>query len=90
MSNTCIVGDPDSHGGTITSGAARTTLGGIPVAHIGSTVSPDPIPGHSGKTIVSSATSGRTTVGGIPVAADGAGVSCGATISASASRTQIG
>ena len=45
---------------------------GIPVAHVGSSVSPDPIKGHSGKSITGPAASGRTTVGGKEVAGNGA------------------
>lgn len=89
MAAVLVIGDPDSHGGAVTSGSSRTTVNGIPVAHVGSSVSPDPIPGHSGKTIVSPAASGKTTVGGKAVAGAGAGVSCGATISATNHKTTV-
>lgn len=89
MGMVLVVGDQDSHGGAVTSGSSQTTVNGIPVAHVGSTVSPDPLPGHSGKTITSPAASGKTTVGGKAVAGSGAGVSCGATISATNNKTSV-
>ena len=79
MAAVLVIGDPDSHGGAVTSGSSRTTVNGIPVAHVGSSVSPDPLPGHSGKTIV----------GGKKVAGSGAGVSCGATVSATNHKTTV-
>ena len=79
MAAVLVIGDPDSHGGAVTSGSSRTTVNGIPVAHVGSSVSPDPLPGHSGK----------TTVGGKKVAGSGAGVSCGATVSATNHKTTV-
>jgi uncharacterized Zn-binding protein involved in type VI secretion len=89
MGAVLVVGDPDSHGGAVTSGSSRTTVAGINVAHVGSSVSSDPRPGHSGKSIVGPAASGKTTVGGIAVAGNGAPVSCGATVSATHSRTTL-
>nr|DAH08914.1 MAG TPA: hypothetical protein [Caudoviricetes sp.] len=90
MGAVCVVGDPDSHGGAVTSGSSRTTVAGIPVAHVGSSVSPDPIPGHSGKSITGHAATGRTTVGGQAVAGNGAPVSCGASVNATHNRTFVG
>lgn len=89
MGAICVVGDSDSHGGAVTSGSARTTVAGIPVAHVGSSVSPDPIKGHSGKSITGPAASGRTTVGGKEVAGNGAPVSCGALVVASNNRSTV-
>lgn len=89
MGAVCVVGDSDSHGGTVTSGSSRTTVAGSNVAHIGSSVSPDPKPGHSGKSIVGHAATGRTTVGGKEVAGNGAPVSCGAAVIASNNRTTV-
>lgn len=90
MGAVCTVGDSDSHGGVVTSGSSRTTVAGINVAHVGSSVSPDPRPGHSGKSITGHAATGRTTTSGKAVAGNGAPVSCGATVIASHSRTTVG
>jgi uncharacterized Zn-binding protein involved in type VI secretion len=89
MGAVLVIGDPDSHGGAVTSGSQRTTVAGIPVAHVGSSVSPDPRKGHNGKSIVGPAASGKTTVGGAQVAANGAPVSCGASVSATHSKTTL-
>lgn len=89
MGAVLVIGDPDSHGGAITSGSASTTVAGIGVAFVGSSVSPDPKKGHSGKTIVGPAASGKTQVGGKPLAGNGAPVSCGATITATHSKTVL-
>ena len=88
MGAVLVVGDGDSHGGAVVSGSARTTVSGIRVAHVGSSVSPDPLR-HSGKSIVGPAASGKTTVGGQAVAANGAPVSCGASVGASHNRTTL-
>lgn len=90
MGAICVVGDSDSHGGAVTSGSTRTTVAGISVAHVGSSVSPDPIKGHTGKSIVGHAATGRTTVGGKAVAGNGAPVSCGASVIASNNRSFVG
>lgn len=89
MGAVLTIGDSDSHGGAVVSGDSRTTVAGIPVAVVGSSVSPDPIPGHSGKSIVGPAASGKTTAGGKPLAGSGAPVSCGASVSASHSKTTL-
>ena len=90
MGAVCVVGDVDSHGGSVISGSARTTVAGSKVAHVGSSVSPDPIPGHTGKSITGHAATGRTTVGGQAVAGNGAPVSCGASVIAANNRTTVG
>lgn len=90
MGAICVVGDSDSHGGAVTSGSTRTTVAGIPVAHVGSSVSPDPIKGHTGKSIVGHAATGRTTVSGKAVAGNGAPVSCGASVIAGNNRSFVG
>ena len=89
MGAVLVIGDPDSHGGSVASGDARTTVAGIPTAFVGSSVTPDGRPGHSGKSIVGPAASGRTTVGGRMLAGNGAPVSCGASVSATHSRTTL-
>ena len=90
MGAVCVVGDADSHGGSVTSGSARTTVAGSNVAHVGSSVSPDQIPGHNGKSITGHAATGRTTVGEQAVAGNGAPVSCGASVIAANNRTTVG
>lgn len=90
MTPVCVVGDPDSHGGNITSGSSKTTVAGISVALVGSSVSPDPYKGHNGKSITSHGATGKTTSGGKAVAGQGGSVSCGATIIATNSKTTIG
>ena len=89
MSAVLVIGDPDTHGGNVASGDSRTTVACIPVALLGSSVTPDGLPGHSGKVIVGVAASGRTTAGGIPVAASGAPVNCGANVTATHSSTTL-
>lgn len=90
MGAVCVVGDSDSHGGAVTSGSSRTTVAGISVAHVSSSVSPDSIVGHTGKSITGHAATGRTTVPGGAVAGNGAPVSCGASVIASNNRTTVG
>ena len=89
MGAVLIIGDPDNHGGAVVSGSSRTFVAGIGVAHVGSSVSPDPRPGHSGKNIVGPAASGKTIVGGVALAGNGAPVSCGAAVSATNSKTVL-
>lgn len=89
MPAVCVIGDPDSHGGSITGGASGTTVHGIPAAYVGASVSPDPIPGHSGKSIVGPGCSGKTLVlgGSKPMVTTGGAVSCGASVTATGSKT---
>ena len=90
MTPVCVIGDPDSHGGAITSGASKTTVAGIPVAVVGSSVSPDPYKGHNGKSVIGHGATGKTTAGGAAVAGQGGSVSCGASIIATNNKTTIG
>ena len=87
MTAVAVIGDSDSHGGSVTSGSSKTFVAGIGVATVGSEVSPDPIPGHVNKTITSPGNSGKTTVEGKQIASEGALVSCGATINTSHNKT---
>ena len=84
-----VVGDKDSHDAPVTSGSAKTTVAGIQVATVGSTVASDKL-GHSGKTITSHGNTGKTTVGGQAIATTGAKVSCGATVTATHNKTTAG
>jgi uncharacterized Zn-binding protein involved in type VI secretion len=69
------LGDPGSHGGTVTSGSPDTTANGIPVARVGDTYS---CPIHGSNPIVSG--SSDTTANGQPVARVGDVTACGATL----------
>ena len=79
------VGDAISHGGTITSGAARTLAEGQPVARQGDAVSCSE---HGMQTITGG--SGTVLVEGKPMARVGDAISCGATIIAGAATVQAG
>ena len=58
-----VIGDVSSHGNVATSGASRTTVGGIPVCFVGSSVSGDPHD-HGPNSIVSPGNAGKVIVGG--------------------------
>jgi len=76
------LGDPNSHGGRVTSVAAsQFTVDGIPVARVGDTCS-CPLPGHTHCVIIEG--NPYHTVDGIPVAYEGHKTSCGAELQASA------
>ena len=71
------LGDPTSHGGSVTSAASHFTVMGIKVARLGDQCT-CPIPGHDNCVIVE----GDTTwlIDGRPVALEGHKTSCGATL----------
>jgi len=71
------IGDPTSHGGTVTSATARLNIMGKDVARKGDTCS-CPMPGHSGCTIA--AGDPNHTIDGVPVAYEGHKTTCGATL----------
>ena len=89
MGSVLTIGDPDNHGGAVISGSTRTMVAGIGVAHVGSSVTPDPIPYHTGKSITGPAASGKTRVGGVALAGHGAPVSCGASVMATHHKTAL-
>lgn len=76
----------DVAGGAIINGATTVTADGIPVAQLGSAVSPHGPPPHSGNVIVVG--SGTVYAEGIPIARLGDAASCGDVI-AVASTTVI-
>lgn len=91
MAYVCVVGDPDSHGGSITSGDGKLTIQGNVVAIVTSSVSPDPIPGHSGKSVTGPGHGRNITIHGKKVIVSGAPVSCGAsTVASLQSKFSIG
>lgn len=72
------LGDPTSHGGSVTSVAAtQTDVMGKPLACVGDPCS-CPVPGHSGCTIVQG--DPHWNIGGKAVALHGHLISCGATL----------
>ena len=85
---TLIVGDVSSHGNVVTSGAARTKIGGIHVAHVGSSVTGDGN-NHGPNEIATPGTNSKTKVGGIPVAAVGATTACGGVMGAPERKTKF-
>ncbi len=90
MAQVIIVGDKSNHGNVCTSGAAKTLIGGIPVAYVGSSVSGDPLD-HPANSIVSPGPNGKTRLSdGTLIACHGAGTACGGSMQASVLKTRIG
>lgn len=81
------LGDSTSHGGTVTSAAATTTLFGKQVACVGDAVS-CPKDGHNNCTIAEG--DPGWLVGGKPVALDGHKASCGAVLISSLPQVSKG
>lgn len=78
------IGDPISHGGSITGGSTTVTAGGAGVARVGDTVVCST---HGPQTITQG--SSRVTADGQGVAYDGALVSCGATVIATLTTVEV-
>lgn len=79
-------GDASSHGGTIISGAGKTTADGLPVARVGDLHS-CPIPGH-GTTAISSG-SPTLLVEGKAAARVGDSCGCGAVITSGSPDIEV-
>jgi uncharacterized Zn-binding protein involved in type VI secretion len=69
------IGDPGSHGGSVTTGSPDTTVNGLAVARVGDTYD---CPDHGPNPIVTG--SPDTTVNGLAVARVGDTTACGATL----------
>lgn len=76
-------GDSGSHGGTVTSSATKTYAEGKLVVLDGDTYTCDI---HGGQTVIAGTT--KTKAEGKLIVVDGDSTSCGATITASATKTE--
>lgn len=84
MAKIIRIGDPGSHGGSVTTGSPDTFANGKKVARVGDTYS---CPIHGANPIVTG--SADTTANGQAVARVGDTTACGATLQAGSSNTEV-
>lgn len=93
MPQVCKQGDLNSAGGSVVSGTVGSvTIEGLPVAVVGSRLTPDSLcsvsPGHCSPVIIQG--SGSVTAGGIPIAFVGSSNSCGHVMISGAGTVIVG
>jgi len=84
MAKIIRIGDPGSHGGSVTTGSPDTFANGLKVARVGDTYS---CPIHGANPIVTG--SADTTANGQAVARVGDTTACGATLQAGSPNTEV-